>query len=96
MRSAADYHASKKPRPQSEQDRVQKEITAAVEKALVDSMRPMIEAEPCKLVRSFQPHQVASMAVAAITAYIQARGRAEKVFLMGMELNDPIDDLWRG
>jgi len=83
------------PRQKTEMDLIQAGITSAVAKALVDVMRPMIADEPCKLVKSFQLVDVERLAVAAVTAYVTERRKRDVRYGLTVELNDPIDDLWR-
>ena len=62
------------PAPKSEQDKLQAEITRAVEKGLVEAMRPLLDVPPFHVLRHLPPAALNSMAVAATaTPYRPAR-----------------------
>lgn len=72
----------------TEQDKLQAEITRAVEKGLIEAMRPLLDVPPFHVLKHLPPASLNSMAVAAISAYVVARGRASKRFALGVELDD--------
>lgn len=80
--------AARRNREASEQDALQAEITKAVEKGLVEAMRPLLDVPPFHVLRHLPAAALNSMAVAAVSAYVKARGQASKRFTLGVELDD--------
>ena len=72
----------------TEQDKLQADITRAVEKGLVEAMRPLLDVPPFHVLRHLPPAALNSMAVAAVSAYVTARARTSKRFALGVELED--------
>ena len=70
-------------------DLQQKAIMDCVAKAVVAAMKPMVDDEPCKLVKSFVRADIDKISFEAIAAYIDARHDAE----LAEELNDDISDV---
>lgn len=79
----------------NEQDKLQADITRAVEKALIEALRPLLDVPPFHVLRHLPPASLNSMAVAAISAYVKERASTSRRFQLGLELNDSIDELWR-
>jgi len=77
------------PREPSADDKAQAEITAAAVKGMVDYMKPIVAADPSRLLKSLYPHEAEGLAVAAITAYVEITEQKRR------ELNDPVDDLFQ-
>lgn len=60
-------------RPPSEEDVKQAEIMGAVGKSIVAVLRPILEANRDRFLRTLQQHELDAVAVAAISAYIATR-----------------------
>lgn len=77
------------PRKPTVEDKLQAEITAAAVKGMVAYLKPIVNADPSRLLKSLYPHEAEGLAVAAISAYVEISERKRR------ELNDPIDDLFQ-
>lgn len=87
------HHHQAPPHVLSEDDKAQAEITEAVCKAVIEALRPMIVAEPNRLVRTFKAHEIQQIAVAAVSAYVTKRAAVEADMKRRI-LDDPVDDLF--
>ena len=80
----------KEPRPATIEDLRQQEIIDYVGKGVVAALRPILEANPHKLLGNLQRHELDVMVVGAISAYIEKRQELEAA---AKALNDPVDDI---
>lgn len=81
----------KEPRKPTRDDEAQARITEAATDAAIEALKPTLEGQPYRLVRSLERHEVMAMAVAVIAAYTQAEAAEE---FRDKNFNDPIDDLF--
>jgi len=77
-------------RPPSAEDIKQADIIEAGTKALVASLRPLLEENPHRLLRTLQKHEVEGAVVAVISAYIAKR---QELAEAAAKLSDRIDDI---
>lgn len=74
---------------QTREDMKQQDLTKAATDAAIAALKPIVQANPNKLLVNLAMHEMESMAVAAITAYDKRRAELE---LMD-DLNDDISDI---
>ena len=68
------HHEVRKP---SREDKLQAEITRAASKAVFDALRITTAQDPHRTIRSLQKHEIEAVAIATVTAYINARDLVE-------------------
>lgn len=76
-------------RLQSPADVVYKRIMARVSKAVIGAIKPLVDDEPCKLVKSFNQADIDKIIYAAVDEYEKAKHDEE----LAEELNDDISDV---
>jgi hypothetical protein len=69
-----------------------KEMSAALKKAAVEALRPVLRENEHKLLRSLQDHELEAVVWAVVDAYVKTRDAQEKH--ERESLNDPVADLF--
>lgn len=80
-------------KPPTHEDGLHAEIMGAMRKAAVDALKPLLEENPHRLLRTLSIGDVDGLTVAVQVAYVRKRDELEKREALRADFNDDLDDI---